>query len=319
MLLNGKNPIADTYCAPFFSSSVVQQTETPYEKTHKDEQEHVTVARALQKYLIKARLARIPFPIKFPTLNPRPSSTQQSPTTTSRILPLICPKTAQQRSRPNPAGPIFQKNVQTVNQPMTNENLASLLDNLNLRKFPAAGAPPYIPVRHCNPHSRIAPPVTIRNTIPVFSAPPLPSPQPALVMRPPALGMAPPVSIRQAVPVFAAAPVRVEHPPVKVEDPRMSRPTTPRVEDPSFPFSKLPSVPAEDPHGYKKPAPAAPNSEAQAVQVDLPRTEVLPVEPQLPKAGSPPVSTKPSAEEMSVEKDKVQEPAEVEGPKDMKI
>lgn len=307
----------------FFFPSVVQQTETPYEKTHKDEQEHVTVARALQKYLIKARLARIPFPIKFPTLNPRPSSTQQSPTTSSKILPLICPKTAQQRSRPNPAGPTFQKNVHTMNQPMTNENLASLLDNLNLRKFPAAGAPPYIPVRHCNPHSRIAPPVTIRNTIPVFSAPPLPSPQPSLVMRPPTMGMAPPVSIRQAVPVFAAAPVRMEHPSIKVEDPRISRPTTPRVENPSLsrdvPFSKLPPVLTEDPLGYKKPVPVAPNSEAQTAQVDLPRTEVLTVEPQLPKICRPPVSTKSSAEETTAEKDEVQEPAEVEGSKDMKI
>ncbi|XP_057798966.1 double-stranded RNA-binding protein 2-like [Salvia miltiorrhiza] len=316
--------------------SLVQRTELPYERSHKDEQEHVTVARALQKYLIKARLARLSFPIKFPTLNPRPSSTQPSPTTTSKILPLICPKTAQ-RNRPNPAvnnNPTLQKNIRTTSQPMVtvpNESQSSLADIFMPRpqKFPAAGAAPYIPVRHCNLHSRIAPPVTIRNTIPVFSAPPLPSPQSSLVMRPPTLHMAPPVSIRQAVPVFAA-PVRMDelssmvHPSVKVEDPRISRPATPQVEEPLFsravqgtlddtPFSKLPPVLVEDPFGYKKPAPVAPISEALTIQVDLPTTEALTVKVK------PPV---PSAEETtSTEQDKLQEPAEVkiEDLKDLKI
>ncbi|KAH6838180.1 dsRNA-binding protein 2 [Perilla frutescens var. hirtella] len=317
--------------------SLVQQTETPYEKTHKDEQEHVTVARALQKYLIKARLARVSFPIKFPTLNPRPSTTQQSPTTTSKILPLICPKTAL-RNRLNSAvsnTPAFPKIVRTTQSQPTvtvpNESQSSLLDNFKPRpqKFPAVGAAPYIPVRHCNPHSRIAPPVTIRNAIPVFSAPPLPSPQSSLVMRPPTLGMAPPVSIRQAVPVFAA-PVRMEelpmtHPSVKVEDPRVSRPTTPQVEEPSFsrgvlstlddsPLSKLPSVLVQDPSGFKKPVLSAPNSEAPTVPVDLATSEVLTVEVK------PPVSVKPSAEETASEKqDKLQELAENEGLKDLKI
>lgn len=309
--------------------SLVQQTETPYEKTHKDEQEHVTVARALQKYILKARLARLSFPIKFPTLNPRPSSTQQSPTTTSKILPFICPKTAQ-RNRPNSAvsSGTFQKNVRTnQSQPMAtvvNESLSSLMDSLRAQaqKFPAAGAAPYIPVRHCNPHSRIAPPVTIRNTIPVFSAPPLPSPQSSLVMRPPTLGMAPPVSIRQAVPVFAA-PVRMEelpmvHTSVKVEDPRISRPVTPQVEEPPFsravpgtlddsPFSKLR---VEDPFSFKKPVLVAPNSEAPTVQV----------EPPVPKGYTPAVISKPLAEETaSAEQDKLQEPAEIEGLKDLKV
>lgn len=319
--------------------SLVQQTETPYEKTHKDEQEHVTVARALQKYIIKARLARLSFPIKFPTLNPRPSSTQQSPTTTSKILPFICPKIAQ-RNRSNSAvssGPAFQKNVRTnQSQPMAtvvNDSLSSLMDSLRAQaqKFPAAGAAPYIPVRHCNPHSRIAPPVTIRNTIPVFSAPPLPSPQSSLMMGPPTLGMAPPVSIRQAVPVFAA-PVRMEerpmvHPSVKVEDPRISRPATPQVDEPPFsravpgalddsPFSKLRG---EDPFSFKKPVVVSPNSEAPAVPVELPTSQV---EPPVSKAYSPPpVVSKPLTEETaSAEQDKLQEaPAEIQSLKDLKI
>ncbi|XP_047965443.1 double-stranded RNA-binding protein 6-like [Salvia hispanica] len=264
--------------------SLVQQTELPYERSHKDEQEHVTVARALQKYLIKARLARTSFPIKFPTLNLRPLSTPQSPITTSKILPLICPKTAQ-RNRPNPAlnnNPTFQMNVRPTSQPMVtvpNESQSSLADIFKPRpqKFPAVGAAPYIPVGHCNPHSRIAPPVTIRNMIPVFSAPPLPSPQ--------SLHMAPPVSIRQAVPVFAA-PVRVDevssmvHPSVKVEDPRIPRPITPQVEEPLF-------------------------SKAVQVQGDLPTTEAL-------------TSVEETA---SAEQDKQQEPVEakIEGLEDLKI
>ncbi|KAL1532183.1 double-stranded RNA-binding protein 2-like isoform X1 [Salvia divinorum] len=307
--------------------SLVQQTELTYEKSHKDEQEHVTVARALQKYLIKARLARSSFPIKFPTLNLRPSSTQLSPITTSKILPLICPKTAQ-RNRPSPAlnnNPTFQMNVRPTSQPMVtvpNESQSLLADIFKPRpqKFPAAGAAPYIPVRLCNPHSRIAPPVTIRNTIPVFSAPPLPSPQSSLSMRPPTLHMAPPVSIRQAVPVFAA-PVRMDemssmvHPSVKVEDPRIPRPVTPQVEEPLFskalqgtlddsPFSKLPSFLVEYPFGYTKPAPVAPASEALTVQGDLPTTEALPVKLKHPV---PPVE-----ETTAAEQDKQQKPAEVE-------
>lgn len=63
----------------------------------------------------------------------------------------------------------------------------------------------------------MASPVTIRNAIPVFSAPPRPQPSRApQVIRPPLLGRAPPVCVRQAVPVFAAPP------PVRVEDPAAS-------------------------------------------------------------------------------------------------
>ncbi|KAL1553229.1 double-stranded RNA-binding protein 2-like [Salvia divinorum] len=265
--------------------SLVQQTELPYERSHKDEQEHVTVARALQKYLIKARL----------------------------------------RNRPNPAlnnNPTFQMNVRTTSQPMVTvpiEGQSSVADIFKPRpqKFPAVGAAPYIPV-HCNLRSRIAPPVTIRNTIPVFSAPPLPSPQSSLVMRPPTLHMAPPVSIRQAVPAFAA-PVRMDelssmvHPSVKIEDPRISRPATPQGALDDSPFSKSSPVLVEDPFGYTKPAPVAPISEAPTVQVNLPITEALTVNV------SPPV---PSAKETtSAEQNKLQEPAEVEinGLKDLKI
>ncbi|KAL0283437.1 UNVERIFIED_CONTAM: Double-stranded RNA-binding protein 6 [Sesamum angustifolium] len=319
--------------------SLVQQSETSFEKTHKDEQEHVTVARALQKYLIKARLARLPFPIKFPTLNSRPSSTQQSSAATSKILPLICPKTAH-RHRPITAvsnSSAFQKIVKTSQSPpvitVTNESHSSLMDSLKLQaqKFPAAGAAPYIPVRHCNPHNRIAPPVTIRNTIPVFSAPPLPFSQPSLVMRPPVLGMAPPVSVRQAVPVFAA-PVRMEelpivHPAIKVEDPRLSISSTARADDPPVsraalgrledsPIPRVPSVRVEEPFSLKLlPVSITPNSEIPTAQVDPPSSEVLTVRVASPvsKVSSPPASSKASGEETKIAvQDKLQGPMEIE-------
>ncbi|PIN08639.1 hypothetical protein CDL12_18782 [Handroanthus impetiginosus] len=317
--------------------SLVQQSETPYEKTLKDEQEHVTVARALQKYLIKARLARLSFPIRFPTLNPRPSSTQQSGATTSKILPLICPKTTN-RIRPVTAisnSSTFQKVVKTTQgQPtitVPNESHSSLMDNLKLRtqKFPAAGAPPYIPIRHCSPHNRVAPPVTIRNTVPVFSAPPISSPQPSLALRPPALGMAPPVCVRQAVPVFAA-PVPGEEQPmvqpaIKIEDPQLSRSTTARVEDlpvsraaparlEESPFSK---VQIEEPLGSKLLAVSvASKTEVPAVQVDRPSSEVLAVQVESPASE---VSSLPASPNASIEEDKPQESAVIEALKDLKI
>ncbi|KAL0452165.1 UNVERIFIED_CONTAM: Double-stranded RNA-binding protein 2 [Sesamum latifolium] len=324
---------------------VVQQSENPtLEKPSKDEQEHVTVARALQKYIIKARLARVPFPIKFPTLNPRPSNTQQSPTTTSKILPLICPKTAlRNRLVTSVNNSSFQKIVQThQSQPTITTGIErqSLVDNLKVRpqKFPAAGAAPYIPVRHCNPHYRIAPPVTIRNAIPVFSAPPLPSAQPSVVIRPPALGMAPPVCVRQAVPL-CAAPVRMEEPPkvhpaVKVEDPQLLRPPTARGEEltvsgaaPSRleekPFSKLPVIQTNEPLDCKSlPGCIAPTSEVAPDQLEQPSSEVstVPVGSPLSKVSSSLLSLKGSVEETGIAvPDRLQESTGIEDLKELKI
>ncbi|KAL7587118.1 hypothetical protein Lser_V15G36376 [Lactuca serriola] len=140
-----------------------------------EEQEHVTVARALQKFRLKAKMTNIPFPIKFPTPKPKLATTQspQSSTTTSKILPLIHPKTTKTRAH----------------------------------KFPAAEAPPYVPVGRFMAHCRIAPPVTIRNAIPVFSA------------LPPRMGVAPPppppnplfpVTIRRTVIEDVVKPLKEE-------------------------------------------------------------------------------------------------------------
>ncbi|KAI3731006.1 hypothetical protein L1987_62189 [Smallanthus sonchifolius] len=118
-----------------FDRLVAQQSENPsLQKGNIEEQEHVTVARALQKF--------------------RPDCTK-----TESLF----------ASRPH--------------------------------KFPAVEAAPYVPVRHFRAHHGITPPVTIRNVIPVFSAPPRHPPQ----FRMPAVHAAPPpVTIRQAVPVFSA-------------------------------------------------------------------------------------------------------------------
>ncbi|GAA0146644.1 hypothetical protein LIER_06549 [Lithospermum erythrorhizon] len=204
---------------------LAQESGSSSQKANTDEQEHVTVARSLQKFLIKARLARVQFPIKFPTQSLRPPSTQPSQPATSKILPFISPRTAH-RSRSvmnaannspgRPKTSHSEISASSLQDALTflQTNLAttdslSSADNQRIRpqKFPAAGAAPYIPLRHFSSHHRVAPPVTIRNAIPVFSAPPA---QPSLAMRHPSLGMAPPVCIRQAVPVYAAPPVLVD-------------------------------------------------------------------------------------------------------------
>ncbi|KAK6137964.1 hypothetical protein DH2020_028290 [Rehmannia glutinosa] len=236
--------------------TLVQQFESSTsQKLHKDEQEHVTVARALQNYF-------------------------QNIIKTTQSQPIIT---------------------------IGNESQSSFVDNLKIRsqKFPAAGAPPYIPVRHCNPHHRTAPPVTIRNSIPVFSAPPIPSTQSTLLTRPPAFGTAPPVCVRQAVPVHAAVKVekaRFSGPPSsRAEEVQVSRAAPGRLDE--SPFSKPPLIGVEESlSSMSPPITIAPNAEAPSVQLEIPSsTEVGPtVEVKLPVSKaiiSPPGSSKPSAEE----------------------
>ncbi|XAR72113.1 hypothetical protein NMG60_11018632 [Bertholletia excelsa] len=179
------------------------------EKVNNDEQEHVTVARALQNFLRVTKRSNFSFPIKFPTQNARPSSPQPPPIRASKLLPLICPKTAHQNRPlltptknismfPNIDSQTNDKHIcpRTALESHNNDIPIPSPESAKTQphKFPAAGAAPYIPVRHFTAPHGVAPPVTIRNAIPVFSAP---------LSRPPSC-MAPPVSIRQAVPVFAA-------------------------------------------------------------------------------------------------------------------
>ncbi|CAN4105757.1 unnamed protein product [Withania somnifera] len=258
---------------------LAQQSESSKpDRRRNDEQEHVTVARALQRYIVKARLARVSFPIKFPTPNPRPSSVQQLPSTTSKLLPLICPKTVP-RSRPisplclKPASqsrPVDTTGSDASLSPRTVQTISNILNDsftmeghkVRPEKFPAAGAAPYIPVRHFGPDHRMAPPVTMRNAVPVFSAAPLPqSSQPPRVMRPPGLGVAPPVCIRQTVPVYSAPPVRAEELPTldRVMRPQglgMAPPVCIRQAAPVYaapPLPKAPPLLVDEPLASKAP------------------------------------------------------------------
>ncbi|KAL3369653.1 hypothetical protein AABB24_010150 [Solanum stoloniferum] len=303
---------------------LAQQSESAKpDRRRNDEQEHVTVARALQRYILKARAARVSFPIKFPTPNPRPSSVQQLSSTTSKLLPLICPRTAP-RSRPvsplclKPASqsrPIDNTGSDASLSPRTAQTINNILkdsfamDSHRVRpeKFPAAGAAPYIPVRHFGPHHRMAPPVTIRNAIPVFSAPPLPqSSQPPRVMRPPGLGVAPPVCIRQAVPVYAAPPVRAEElptldrvtrhsglgvapvyavpsvpkaPPLLVDEPLASK--APEIQVLDLPTCKAVLGKAESPHDHseeKSCSEVQPTKREEPLDLEVSRSATMPVE-----------------------------------------
>ncbi|KAI4322267.1 hypothetical protein L6164_021978 [Bauhinia variegata] len=206
------------------------------EPENNDELEQITIARALLNYRLKEKMARsnpnapIPFPKKFQIQNPRPTS-PQTPPAKSKILPLICQKTAPRvrssltttanespRSRAPPA-------VATSDNPaVPPQSCAPESRCARPLKFPAAGAAPYVPIRQMRSACQgIAPPVTIRTAVPVFSAPPLQPPPTAVshqMIRAPPVRVAPPVTVRQAIPVFSAPPVRKDEPtPIRKEDP----------------------------------------------------------------------------------------------------
>ncbi|XP_052199350.1 double-stranded RNA-binding protein 6-like [Diospyros lotus] len=213
---------------------LAQQSESSSSgKANNDQQEHVIVAHALQNFLWKARMSKVSFPMKFPIQNPRPLSTESPPMRKSKILPLIrsqaapqsrpiyapvkdslmCPKPACQ-SKPvtgavncNPicraVAPETQAPTITANDillaPTKTETQAPNKTEsprvLPQKSYAAARAAPYIPVGHFRQHRAIAPPVTIRTAIPVFSAPPLPTSSLSPQMRgPPPLHITLPVS-----------------------------------------------------------------------------------------------------------------------------
>lgn len=194
------------------------------EPENSDELEQITIARALMNYRLKEKRALanpnalIPFPKKFPMQSPRPSSPQPPPVTTSKILPLICQKTASRN----------RHHLTTVNDSHMLSPQSTALEGRGIRsqKFPAAGAIPYVPMQQFRTTCHgIAPPVTIRTAVPVYSAPPLPQP----VMPAPPVRFAPPISIRQAIPAYAAPPARKDDPPVvqKEDPPTVIAPTLP--------------------------------------------------------------------------------------------
>ncbi|XP_068663376.1 double-stranded RNA-binding protein 6-like [Aristolochia californica] len=187
-------------------------------ESNNDEQEQITIARALLNYRIKEKMAvatantpnALPFPKKFPMQEHKSSVTQPPLVTGSKLLPFIRPKSVP-RVRPTPTS-------SNDGQPSSTPFSSAESRGSRMLKFPAPGAAPYVPVRHYrSPYHGMAPPVTIRSAVPVYSAPPLPPPigRCAPQMIGPPMRIAPPVHIRSTVPVFAApAPViRIDEPP----------------------------------------------------------------------------------------------------------
>lgn len=196
------------------------------EPENNDELEQITIARALIHYRMKEKMAMtnpntpIPFQRKFSTQNPRPTSPQPS-ATKSKILPLICQKISPRSRTPT----LVNDSSATSPRPPPECRGTHPL------KFPAAGAAPYVPIRQLRtPYHGMAPPVTVRTAVPVFSAPPI-RPPPVLarqVMHASPVRIAPPVTIRQAVPVFATPCIRKEESsPIQKEDPPAATATAP--------------------------------------------------------------------------------------------
>ncbi|KAF6166214.1 hypothetical protein GIB67_030998 [Kingdonia uniflora] len=210
-------------------SSSSSSSSASSETQNNDEQEQITIARALLNYRLKEKMAVAnypnapsPFPKKFPMQYPRPSNPQPLPISTSKLLSLIRPKSAPRNSS---WMPLSESRV------------------VRPQKFPAVDAAPYVPVRNFRalaPYHRVAPPVTIRTAVPVFSAPPLPPPTnrppPIMVVPPPpTVHIAPPVRIRQAVPVFSSPP------PVKIEKP-LFMVVSPPLPDSSVEIKKIEDI-----------------------------------------------------------------------------
>ncbi|GAB2286826.1 Double-stranded RNA-binding protein 6 [Dionaea muscipula] len=174
-----------------------------------DEQEHVTVARALQNYLTIATTSNLQCPIKFPVEKLRPSKTH-APVASSKILPLIHPKTTSHTRLPTGNA--------TNNDSLLSQSLPSEIPYNGIAppaKFPAAEAAPYVPIRHLRTCNGIAPPVTVRNAVPVYSAqtrppPAVHSPQ---MTRPLLCDVGLPVLVGQSVHVYAPPP-----PPLRSEE-----------------------------------------------------------------------------------------------------
>lgn len=189
------------------------------EPENNDEQEQITISRALLNYRLKEKMAMAndpnatTLPMKFMMQPDKKPSSIQPPPTESKILSLIRPKSAQ---RIRPTSPVSSHNAvwPSLLQPDVRGSWP--------HKFPAAGAAPYIPVQHLRrPYHAMAPPVTVRTAVPVYSAPPLPPPA-RHQLRPvvtPQVRMASPVRIRPVVPVFAAPPQTPAVIPAQVKEP----------------------------------------------------------------------------------------------------
>lgn len=231
------------------AQEAANSSNTDAEQHNVGEQEQITIARALLNYKLKEKLASAngsstpcssnKFLLqrldKRRILPPFAQLSSSSACSGSKILPLFRPTNAAQRGCARPTSPVPSET--TPSQSSSSSSCSNLTgkpicDSRGIRaqKFPAAGAPPYVPVRqlyrspsptyhHAMGRGGMAPPVTIRTAVPVFSAPPMQQHGPGVQQLPsnPVMGgrplhLAPAVHIRQAVPVFAA-PSHVNRPP----------------------------------------------------------------------------------------------------------
>ncbi|KAF2284648.1 hypothetical protein GH714_028809 [Hevea brasiliensis] len=211
------------------------------EPDNNDELEQITIARALLNYRLKEKIAMIssanspiPFSKKFQIQSPRPTSPQPAPATSSKILPLICPRTAS-RNRPTSTTavdrPVPARPTSTTTNDRSVPPRQSPLPELWAtypQKFPAAGAAPYVPIRQFGAHCHgMAQPVKIRSVVPVFAAPQrqppslphqvmqgLPQQPPTVTIRPTSLAYATPPPVRKEDPMN----VRKDHLAAQKED-----------------------------------------------------------------------------------------------------
>ncbi|KAG0460452.1 hypothetical protein HPP92_020346 [Vanilla planifolia] len=161
-----------------------QEASTLPDLENGDESEQITVARALLSYCLKEKMAAAndpnasPFPKKFDVQSDKKPSSHQTSHVASKILPMIRPRST---SRIRPTSPTLEN------------------QRVQPHKLPSAGAIPYMPLHHFRmPYRGIAPPVTVRTAMPVYSAPPQAHRHLTHAV--------PPVQIRPAIPVFATPP-----------------------------------------------------------------------------------------------------------------
>ncbi|URD77944.1 Chorismate synthase [Musa troglodytarum] len=262
--------------------SVAKEAASSSTEQNNDEQEQITIARALLNYRLKEKIAMAnnphatPFPKKFPVQLDKKPASLQSPLSVSKILPLI-------RQNSIPRGRATSRGINDGAHASYHQQAEN--HNERPQNFPVAAAAPYFPVRpFSRPCHGMAPPVTIRTAVPVFSAPPLPPPPSQVCQqRLPVIGhtqirMASPVRIRQSVPVFSAPP-RV--PPVTSVIPVQVKEPLPVVSPPSLDKDPVPVFASALPVQVKESVPVATASPSVNEQspVTAPAVPVLVKEP----------------------------------------
>ncbi|KAK8946375.1 Double-stranded RNA-binding protein 6 [Platanthera zijinensis] len=199
-----------------------QESGSLSEPDNSDELEQIIVARALLGYRLKEKIATAtnpnappPFPKKFLVQSDKKPLSPHLSSSGSKILPMIRPRLSP-RTRPSLG----------ANDEYCFQLRPTRPENQSLKFH--AGVSPYIPLHHLRmPCAGVAPPVTIRTSVPVFSSPPLPPPSvyphlPTVMNQ--SWRAAQPVRIRTAVPVFAAPPALFPQPQLQATQMQVKEP-----------------------------------------------------------------------------------------------